>query len=77
MSDPAGTGTERDAAESTGPDHDAAPTTGDRDIDDAMSEVRQLEALPVADHHEVLSPAHDHLQQALHRDHSAPADSND
>jgi hypothetical protein len=48
------------------------PRTDDAEIDDAMDQVRQLEDLPVADHHEVLAPAHDQLQQALQRDHSTP-----
>ena len=81
MSDPSSTGTgagsDSATADSTESEDTAAPTTGDRDIDEAMSDVRQLEELPVADHHEVLAPAHDRLQQALHRDHSASPDSND
>ncbi len=52
----------------------APPVTGDREIDDAMDDVKQLEDLPVADHHDALSPAHDQLQQALRRDHSTPTD---
>ena len=47
------------------------PETGDAQIDGALDRVRQLEELPLSDHHDVLSGAHDELHQALHRDHSA------
>ena len=53
---------------------DERPRTGDQQIDDALAGVEQLEELPVADHHDVLAPAHDQLQQALHRDPVAPTD---
>lgn len=46
------------------------PETGDEQIDAALDRVRQLEELPLSDHHDVLTGAHDELQQALHRDHS-------
>ena len=53
-----------------GPDRHEPPRTGDEQIDEALAGVEQLEELPVADHHDVLAPAHDRLQQALHRDHA-------
>ena len=52
-----------------GPGSPEPPRTGDEEIDEALDGVQQLEELPVADHHDVLAPAHDRLQQALHRDH--------
>lgn len=48
------------------------PETGDEQIDAALQQVRQLEELPLADHHDVLAGAHDELQSALQRDHSGP-----
>lgn len=48
------------------------PQTGDQQIDAALEQVRPLEELPLQDHHDVLSAAHDELQQALQRDHSGP-----
>lgn len=59
----------QDPEPATGP-----PRTGDREIDDALAHVQQLDDVPVADHHDVLVPAHERLQQALHRDHSRPLD---
>ncbi len=51
------------------------PETGDEQIDAALDQVHQLEELPLSDHHDVLSGAHDELQQALHRDHSTESGS--
>lgn len=48
------------------------PETGDQQIDTALEQVGQLEELPLSDHHDVLAGAHDELQSALQRDHSAP-----
>ena len=50
------------------------PETGDQEIDAAMGEVRQLEELPVADHHEVLGRAHEELHRALQRDPGSATD---
>jgi hypothetical protein len=54
---------------------DQPPETGDPQIDRALDQVRQLEELPLSDHHDALSAAHDELHAALHRDHSAPESS--
>ena len=50
------------------------PVTGDAEIDTAMGEVRQLEELPAADHHEVLGRAHEELHRALQRDPDSSSD---
>ena len=45
----------------------AVPSTGDPTVDDALQDLRDLPATPLAEHHDRLARAHEALHVALER----------
>ena len=52
------------------PKRDTPPSTGDAEIDRALSELTDLPSAPLSEHHDRLAAVHEVLHRALDRDES-------
>jgi len=50
------------------PNGGTPPSTGDAEIDRALSELADLPSMPLSEHHDRLAAVHEVLHQALDRD---------